>query len=76
MHQTLNTGDKEQRLTFSSWLKEKTDADPDFLNRIIFSNEAHFHLNGAVNTQNCRVWALDPPDILLESPLHSPKVTC
>lgn len=75
MHQTLNECDKGQRLAFSRWLKEKTDADPDFLNRIIFSDEAHFHLNGAVNTQNCRVWTCEPPDNVLESPLHCPKVT-
>ena len=41
-HQTLYEGDKEQRLAFSNWLKEQTDDDPDFLNRIIFSDEAHF----------------------------------
>ena len=31
MHQMLSDGDKEQRMTFSSWLKEKTDADPELL---------------------------------------------
>ena len=57
MHHALNEGDKDQRMTYARWLKEKTDADPEFLNHVWFSDEAHFYLNGAVNTQNCRVWA-------------------
>lgn len=75
MHHALNEGDKEQRMTYARWLKEKTDADPEFLNHVWFSDEAHFHLNGAVNAQNSRVWTSELPDMVLESPLHSPKVT-
>ncbi|GFW00030.1 uncharacterized protein TNCV_3568201 [Trichonephila clavipes] len=29
---------------------------PDFHKRILFSDEAHFWLNGYVNKQNCRIW--------------------
>lgn len=75
-HQKLYDGDQEQRLAFSNWLKEKTDSDPAFLKRIIFSDEAHFHLNGTVNSQNSRLWASSRPDTVQESPMHSPKVTC
>ncbi|GFU24002.1 putative DD41D transposase [Trichonephila clavipes] len=28
----------------------------DFHKRILFSDEAHFWLNGYVNKQNCRIW--------------------
>ncbi|GFY10881.1 hypothetical protein TNCV_1124031 [Trichonephila clavipes] len=31
---------------------------PDFHKRILFSDEAHFWLNGYVNKQNCRIWEL------------------
>ncbi|GFU98112.1 hypothetical protein TNCV_1491341 [Trichonephila clavipes] len=29
----------------------------DFHKRILFSDEAHFWLNGYVNKQNCRIWS-------------------
>ena len=37
--------------------------------------KTHFHLTGLVNTQNCRVWASNAPDIVLEAPPLSPRVT-
>ena len=37
--------------------------------------KAHFHLPGQVNTQNCRVWASNAPDIVLEAPPLRPRVT-
>ncbi|XP_039294955.1 uncharacterized protein LOC120353834 [Nilaparvata lugens] len=39
------------------------------------SDEAHFHLCGAVNKQNFRYWAANNPRQLHERPLNSPKVT-
>ncbi|CAH2327524.1 Hypothetical predicted protein [Pelobates cultripes] len=39
------------------------------------SDEAHFHLSGAVNKQNFRYWAQNNPQIIHERPLHSPKLT-
>lgn len=46
------------------------------LNSTFFSSdEAHFHLCGAVNKQNFRYWANENPREIHERPLHSPKVT-
>lgn len=45
------------------------------LEGIIFSDEAHFHLNGDVNKQNARYWAPENPRERHQRPLHSPKVT-
>lgn len=42
---------------------------------LLMSDEAHFHLDGIVNQQNCRYWALENLRELHERPLHSPKVT-
>lgn len=42
---------------------------------ILFSDEAHFHLNGHVNKQNCRYWSSENPKTKHQKPLHSPKVT-
>jgi len=42
---------------------------------VVMSDEAHFHLNGFVNKQNCRFWAAENPRELHQRPLHSWKVT-
>lgn len=39
------------------------------------SDEAHFHLSGAVNKQHFRYWCDRNPRQIHERPLHSPKVT-
>jgi hypothetical protein len=48
---------------------------PQFLDHLIMSDEAHFHLNGNVNKQNFRYWAAETPHMLHQKPLHSEKVT-
>ncbi|GBN84402.1 hypothetical protein AVEN_180566-1 [Araneus ventricosus] len=42
---------------------------------ILCANEAHFHLQGFVNTQNCRIWANANSFQMQPLPLHSQKVT-
>ncbi|GBL79723.1 hypothetical protein AVEN_18246-1 [Araneus ventricosus] len=42
---------------------------------IFWTDEAHFHIHGYVNTQNCRIWAKENPFGHLPVPLHSEKVT-
>ncbi|GBM63013.1 hypothetical protein AVEN_12287-1 [Araneus ventricosus] len=41
----------------------------------LWSDEAHFFLNGHVNTHNCRIWAEETPHAIQEQPLHPDKVT-
>ncbi|GFX87248.1 hypothetical protein TNCV_595971 [Trichonephila clavipes] len=42
---------------------------------ILFSDEAHFWLNGYVNKQNCRIWSEANPQVYVETPLHPEKLT-
>lgn len=42
---------------------------------LFISDEAHFHLDGFVNKQNCPYYDSENPQNLHERPLHSPKVT-
>ncbi|GBM83559.1 hypothetical protein AVEN_74946-1 [Araneus ventricosus] len=42
---------------------------------ILWSNEAHFCLNGHINTHNCRIWAVENPHVIQEQLLHHDKVT-
>ncbi|GFV04660.1 putative DD41D transposase [Trichonephila clavipes] len=48
---------------------------PDFHKRILFSDEAHFWLNGYDNKQNCRIWSEANPQVYVETPLHPEKLT-
>ncbi|GFV17517.1 putative DD41D transposase [Trichonephila clavipes] len=47
----------------------------EFLKRILFSDEAHFWLNGYVNKQNCRIWSEANLQVHVETPLHPEKLT-
>ena len=49
--------------------------DDNFVKKIIFSDEAHFQLNGYVNTQNCRIWGTENPRVICEKPMHPQRVT-
>ncbi|GFW42420.1 hypothetical protein TNCV_240171 [Trichonephila clavipes] len=39
------------------------------------SDEAHFWLNGYVNKQSCPIWSEANPQVYVETPLHSEKLT-
>ncbi|GFX59233.1 hypothetical protein TNCV_4304651 [Trichonephila clavipes] len=47
----------------------------DVHKRILFSDEAHFWLNGYVNKQNCRIRSEANPQVYVETPLHPEKLT-
>ena len=53
--QELKQTDFVKRRTFCTWLLERTEED---LESILFSDEASFELNGKVNSQNVRRYAL------------------
>ena len=42
---------------------------------IILSDVAHFHLDGFVNRQNCRVWDEEKPRVISEKQTHPQRVT-
>ena len=46
-----------------------------FHKKIIMSDEAHLHLGGYVNKQNCRIWGSEHPKMIIEQPLYSHRVT-
>ena len=49
---------------------------PNWINLIWFSDEAHSHLNGAINNHNNIFWGEEPPEEITERYLKGPKVTC
>lgn len=71
--QQLTQRDFAQRREFCARMRAIFADDPDAV--IMMSDEAHFHLDGYVNKQNCRYWAAENPRELHQRPLHSAKVT-
>jgi hypothetical protein len=49
--------------------------DGDFSKKIIFSDEAHFQLNGHVNKQNCWISSTENPRVIHEKLLHAQRAT-
>ncbi|GFT14985.1 hypothetical protein TNCV_4315731 [Trichonephila clavipes] len=60
---------------FVEWTQNQIAVVPDFHKRLLFSDEAHFWLNGYVNKQNCRIWSEANPQVYVETPLHPEKLT-
>jgi hypothetical protein len=46
----------------------------NLLSKLIFSDEATFHLSGKVNRHNVRVWGSENPHATLEVECDSPKI--
>lgn len=73
--QSITDADKQHRLEFANDFLLRHNNDSHFIGRILWTDEAHFHLNGEINTWNCRIWAKENPNESLEEALNSPKVT-
>ncbi|GFU78700.1 putative DD41D transposase [Trichonephila clavipes] len=65
----------QERRRFVEWAQNEIVVVPDFHKRILFSDEAHFWLNGYVNKQNCRIWSEANRQVYVETPLHPEKLT-
>ncbi|GFW44736.1 hypothetical protein TNCV_4482811 [Trichonephila clavipes] len=64
----------QARRRFVEWAHNEIAVVPDFHKRILFSDEAHFWLNGYVSKQNCRIWSEANPQVYVETPLHPEKL--
>ncbi|GFX89161.1 hypothetical protein TNCV_20571 [Trichonephila clavipes] len=71
----IHQNDHQARRRFVKWAQNEIAVFPDFHKRILFSDEAHFWLNGYVNKQNCRIWSEANPQMYVETPLHPEKLT-
>ncbi|GFW79695.1 transposable element Tc3 transposase [Trichonephila clavipes] len=71
----IHQNDHQARRRFVEWAPNEIAVVPDFHNLILFSDEAHFWLNGYVNKQNCRIWSEANPQVYVETPLHPEKLT-
>ena len=69
LHQ-LKPPDYAKRVAFAKWFLSIKDLAKNFK----ATDEAYFHLNGAVNNYNCRIWDDKDPELIHEEPIKSPKV--
>ena len=65
----LQEDDPDRRAHFAETIMEKINNNPNFHQKILFSDEATFCLNGQVNRHNCRFWSRDNPRWMSE--LHT-----
>lgn len=70
INQAITANDKITRLEFVEWLS----ANAALLDKIVWSDEAYFTLDGQVNTHNCVIWGFEKPQATISKQLHSPKV--
>ena len=56
-------------------LQQKMEANPNWIRDVWFRDEAHFHINGAVNSHNNIFWGSQRPDEVEEKSLQGRKVT-
>ena len=55
MVQALQPTDLQFRLAYAVHIQQLAREQNEFIHKLIMSDEAHFHLNGFVNKQNCRI---------------------
>lgn len=69
-HQLI-AADMRKPVVLYQWFDEKFKEDPDFLETVWFSDEAHFLLSSHVNRRNSVLWSTQSPDKELQRPLHT-----
>ena len=61
----LSDDDLDRRQEFCESMIDRIQAEPGILDKIIWSDESEFKLNGTINRHNCRYWASTNPHELL-----------
>ena len=73
--QQLKPLDPQKRLDFAFQFLARMEVDGMWPENILWIDEAHFTLEGAVNTENSRIWGSTKPLLVHQRPLHSAYVT-
>ena len=65
----------ERRLEFANQMLTMAENNDIDFGKILFSDEAHFQMEGYVNKQNCRIWGSENPHYSIIKPLHPKRLT-
>lgn len=71
----LHDGDADRRLEFSEMFLDLMRDDTTLLDKIWWSDEACFKLNGHINRHNCTYWSHENPYVVLEKEVNLPGIT-
>ena len=62
LHQKLSECDFDSPVEFCEQFNGSVEIDSDFPDKILYSDEAKFHLSGAVNRHNTVFWSDEKPE--------------
>jgi len=74
MVQQLSDENHRCRLDFCVQLQDLMSFGDHFLEKVQFSHDATFHVSGAVNRRNVRIWGSENPHTYVQHQRDSPKV--
>lgn len=72
--QKIKTTDLIKRAGFATFMLNQMAENESFLNEVVFSDEATFHISGCVNRHNVRIWGAQHPHETFEKERDSPKI--
>jgi hypothetical protein len=75
LRQLITPDAQDKRLEIATSQLELMEQDPEFIDNLIVSDEAHFPLHAVVNSHNFLWWSTKNPHWYREVPLHPPKLT-
>jgi len=70
----LNEDDPDRRCEFADIFLKLVAEDSSFLDRIVWTDEATFKLNGHVNRHNCVYYATENPHIVITQEMNAPGI--
>ncbi|CAF2800673.1 unnamed protein product [Rotaria sp. Silwood2] len=70
----LHDDDPDRRCEFAEIFLNLVDDDPSLLDRIFWTDESTFKLNGHVNRHNCVYYATENPHIVISQVMNAPGV--
>lgn len=65
--QALRPGDDQRRIEFCEMILTKIQDNPDFLSKIIWTDESKFSRDGVINRRNSHYWARENPHVVREA---------
>lgn len=60
----LLPGDYAARVEFCTWIIQQQQNNPDFVNKILFTDEANFSREGTFNVHNYHFWGEENPHVI------------
>jgi len=73
--QELKEADYQKRMQFANFFLDQCQHVDDYLSNVLWTDEAHFFLDGCVYTRNCVIWDTENPHATEISSLHPARVT-